>query len=820
MLPSRVRLLLLATCLAYVAALPAAAATNLFDFEKESEITRWKIRSTGQDKLVQSREFATSGAASMQFISPTYKDGMERWPAFEGPPAVKDWSGFDHLAVDLFNPSSKPAKLTLMISDSKIPFRKGLNYTCQLPAESVRRFFIPLSKFPAGTDKTDISMMHFCTEAPADMRVFLDSVTLLAPGESLPPIPAPLREKLRKTTAPVVREFQQRFSQLRVDLHKLSRSPGERRIADARLAKIEGDLKEIRDAIASCTKLEELNALEEKLRALGRTCRRAHSETALKIDYEALGLPKNGMLVGFATSMRKLLPKDMPFDLTVSKEVSLNLARNEKESFQVAVTPQAEALRGVAVTVSDLKGPKGTVLAKAQIDCDVMGYVKTEKAPPYDVPYVGWWPDPILNSLGPVDIAQGDLQSFWIRVRAPKDQAPGVYKGTLTVLATDAESAEFDLTVTVHAFAMPDCTPLPTAITFTPPRVAACTPVDWQTMKFVYADFLADYYIDYDSLYRREGPDFEVLKHLHDQGRLTAFNFGYYGDASAANIERYRPSYKKAKELGILDHAYIYGFDECRPERFQDLEKAAAGFKEAFPEVLVMTTSYDHSYGLDTCVKSMDAWCPLTPKFDSEKADLVRAKSKEVWWYICCGPHHPDANWFIEYGAMEIRLIMGAMTAKYRPDGFLYYELSIWNKNKPITSGPYTKWNPVSWTTYHGDGSIFCVGPKGVPLPTIRLENYRDGLEDYAYTCILEDIVGQYQAKESTLTKKERTWLSKAVKALEVPGLLVAARADYSDDPAVLYAYREQLAELIDASGMTDADPWGAEFGVRGFASE
>ena len=132
-------------------------------------------------------------------------------------------------------------------------------------------------------------------------------------------------------------------------------------------------------------------------------------------------------------------------------------------------------------------------------------------------------------------------------------------------------------------------------------------------------------------------------------------------------------------------------------------------------------------------IKSMDAFCPLTPSFDPAKAAKARAAGKQVWWYICCGPHHPHANMFIEYPAIEGRLLMGAMTAKQRPDGFLYYQISIWNSRQPITSGPFTDWDPRSWTTYHGDGSWTCVGPDGTPLPTIRLENFRDGLEDYAY---------------------------------------------------------------------------------------
>ena len=228
-----------------------------------------------------------------------------------------------------------------------------------------------------------------------------------------------------------------------------------------------------------------------------------------------------------------------------------------------------------------------------------------------------------------------------------------------------------------------------------------------------------------------------------------------------------------------------------------------------------MTTSYDHSYGLDTVVKTMDAWCPLTPSFKPEQAAKARAAGKQVWWYICCGPHHPHANMFIEYPAIEGRLLMGAMTAKQRPDGFLYYQISIWNSRKPITSGPFTDWDPRSWTTYHGDGSWTCVGPDGMPLPTIRLENFRDGLEDYAYALILEEIIRRRTAQAEPLTATDKQWLADARQAVSVPEPLVKSMTDYSREPAALYAWRNRLGDLIDRSGMPDANPWGSGFGVQ-----
>lgn len=62
-----------------------------------------------------------------------------------------------------------------------------------------------------------------------------------------------------------------------------------------------------------------------------------------------------------------------------------------------------------------------------------------------------------------------------------------------------------------------------------------------------------------------------------------------------------------------------------------------------------MTTTSDNSYGLETEIKSIDTRCPLTPSFDLKKVVKARAVGKQVWWYICCGPHHPYANMFIEY---------------------------------------------------------------------------------------------------------------------------------------------------------------------------
>lgn len=803
----------------------ANAAYKLFDFETDTDVSAWVVRLPEQDKLVRSNAYSSSGSSSMQFISPSYKPGMEQWPAFEIKPDMGDWREFDRLVIDIINPSPDATQLQMHISDSKVPFRQALSYRFDIPIMGFRRFIVPLSLLPTNIDKSDISIVHLFSITPSDMRLYLDNFVLLKPGESEPSISPDFGKQIAALKSIEVKKSADGFDKLRKSFKEFDKNPIIKKIADKKLAVWDSMLKTLPERIAACTNPEQISAIESEVNLANKQSRRLKSELILIRDYKSLQMPDNGMLIGFASSMTKVLPRDMPFSLMVSRNVAISLARNEKEAFQVAVMPSGAGLRKVSVDVSDLKGPKSQILQAGNISCDVMGYVETKNAPPYEVSYIGWWPDPILDFLRPIDIASGDLQTFWIRIKAPKSQMPGIYKGKLTVSATGVKASVFNLTVRVRSFTMPACTPLPTAITAIHPantqhvRDVICGGADkWAKMKYVYADFLADYYIDFDNLYNDNSPDFEILKHLHDEGRLTAFNFGYFTSDIAANIARFKPIYAKAKELQILDHAYIYGYDEQGLDAFPSLEAATKALKTEFPEIPVMTTSYDPSYGLDSVVKSMDAWCPLTPTYGDNiaQAEKARTAGKMIWWYICCGPGHPYANWFVDYDAIEIRELMGAMTAKYRPDGFLYYSLAFWNNYMPITNGPFTSWNPISFGTFHGDGSIFCPGPDGRPIPTIRLENYRDGMEDFAYIKILENIISKYEAK-SNLNKKEQTWLTKARTAVIVPENIVKSLVEYNRDPLHLYEYREQIAKLIDSSGISNADPWGKNFGVRGF---
>jgi hypothetical protein len=236
---------------------------------------------------------------------------------------------------------------------------------------------------------------------------------------------------------------------------------------------------------------------------------------------------------------------------------------------------------------------------------------------------------------------------------------------------------------------------------------------------------------------------------------------------------------------GVRFLCYIYCFDE-RPANERDVVfETAAKLHQRFPGIKVMTTAYDNAFGLDRPDgAALDIWVPLTPKFDVNAAKVAEARKagRDIWWYTCIGPQHPYANWFVEYPAIEARLLMGAMTAKYRPGGYLYYAVNRWLVNdKPITSGPRTDWDPASFNNNNGDGSIMCAGVNG-PLSTIRLENIRDGMEDYECYLLLRKL----------LAEKKRP-----AAAGEVPAGVVENLTHFTSDPQVVTNERERVAREI-----------------------
>ena len=294
----------------------------------------------------------------------------------------------------------------------------------------------------------------------------------------------------------------------------------------------------------------------------------------------------------------------------------------------------------------------------------------------------------------------------------------------------------------------------------------------------------------------------ELLRYGISRG-MNAYNLFYVGRGASADVvmkllqERIPP----LRKAGIDKQAYLYGFDEVNDEVFPRIKEVFGRVHALYPDLPRMTTGYDNTFGRTTGLRPfIDIWVPLIPEHNMLEAQRLRAEGKDMWWYLCVGPRHPYPNWFVDSPTIEARLLMGAMSYKYRVGGVLYFMMNNWSLNdEPVSSGPYTNWFPGSGKTRdggyaNGDGSIFCPGPEG-PLSTMRFENIRDGIEDYEYLHMLAEIVDAVSQKPPSLRRGE--FLQDARALLAVPSHVVESSSRYTDDPRQVAEFRDRVAQTI-----------------------
>jgi hypothetical protein len=781
---------------------PFPMVLGIAGFEAAEALQGWQTTGV-KARITDAARMTGKGALELAF--PAAEPGLPRWPSLQARYAdrslpLRDWRGYERFCLDVRNPGKSEAPL-------KVCFRDLGGGQVTLPATVAGRGRLALTVLlrDLALDLSRIAQMDlFMSEPASSHRLWVDNIRLEA----------------------------EPFAGADGLLARLGQSAQEaQRLGNGDLATAYGHTREVLVAVrGGFEKRPTFGGAQVLAGAVSAAVRQAEgldrdlvaarllAETRSRVPGAAFG-------VGVADSMTKVMIRDQPLAGVASATgLEVELARNEWESFQVVVLGASQPLTRVRVEPGEFRhAQNGSVLAPGCVTASVVGYVKTQK-PPYAVPYVGWWPDPILDFQQECSVSPGEAVPFWLRVQMPREAAAGRYEGQVMVRAEGVPDVPVPVVLRVFDFALPDLSFLPTACSFYDTIRALWGPEmsaeEYQRRLSEAALFLARYKIDLDHIYRQPKDDpaalglpIAQLRLLKERGLLRRFMILHVAtprevtdvhdpavqqtiDRCLRNLEYWLP---RLREEGLLEYAYLYGYDEVPATSFAVIAKVFGALKQAYPELPLMTTAYDDGFGLDSgLAAAVDWWVPLTPKYDPERVAKARAAGMDVWWYICIGPKHPYCNWLIEYPAIEARLLMGAMTAKYQPGGFLYYALTRWPLNKaPIAQGPYTDWNPMSYQDNNGDGSLFCAGPDGL-LATQRAENFRDGMEDNDYFVILRQTLAQAEAKAPGSAALQRA-LTQAREASTVPGAVVVSLTEYTREPSAVRAMRRQVAEAIEA---------------------
>jgi hypothetical protein len=243
------------------------------------------------------------------------------------------------------------------------------------------------------------------------------------------------------------------------------------------------------------------------------------------------------------------------------------------------------------------------------------------------------------------------------------------------------------------------------------------------------------------------------------------------------------------KEKGWFGLGHVYARDEIRPEEYEQLLPAYRQALQAAPDAPLMQTYYVNRRPQEL-VGLIRIWCAITSVYDDDFLAARRKAGERTWLYVCCGPQPPFANFFIDQPGIDHRVLFWQAWQR-QCTGLLYWETNYWHGMTPLKAGE-PRWPDVPWeqekvATYreykvNGDGFLIYPGRDWTPLPSVRLENIRDGIEDYEYLCLLRE-----RRPESRL--------------LAVGDDISRSFTSFCRDPSVIESRRLAVARAIEEAG-------------------
>ncbi len=429
----------------------------------------------------------------------------------------------------------------------------------------------------------------------------------------------------------------------------------------------------------------------------------------------------------------------------------MDAARGEAESVQVCVRAR-RPLKQLRLDVAAPPPGPGAVT----VECRRVGYVWVGQALRHPLAARRepcWWPDPLLAPT-PVSLEADTTQPFWLTLRVPRGARPGLH--VVKVAVRDAEGLVGEATVRlrVHSVALPVRGHMKTAFALMDGYMRKLYGTVTPTVRRAYTDYLLEHRINPDDISRTSFPDLDELSYARDRG-LNAFNilnavpepdrpviWTCFADLKAYTPE-FRESFLKRLDAvvpelerrGLLDLAYVYGFDERPPEFIPVITDLFGAIKRRFPRIKTVSTCWPPA-GTDPLAMNIDCFVPLSSSYDARVAASARARGGEVWWYVCMGPGTPYANWLLDNPLIEARVIWWQAFA-YNVEGFLYWGLNIWERAGNDHLIPDNAPRRIGWSVstggdygwLQGDGELIYAGVNG-PIGSLRMEAIRDGLED------------------------------------------------------------------------------------------
>lgn len=282
------------------------------------------------------------------------------------------------------------------------------------------------------------------------------------------------------------------------------------------------------------------------------------------------------------------------------------------------------------------------------------------------------------------------------------------------------------------------------------------------------------------------------LKDAQEIRRLRLIN-RHLEIVSKSLLEKLAAMRKLSK--GAVD-IYLYGFDETGSHLNKQLKSALENARKILPGVRLISTAANPQT-LPELYASLDVHCPANayalPRHDRK---VKQQYGVGFWTYVGGGGYYPFANFErVDQPLIHSRAFFWEPITFSHITGFLYWDIHMWRNNKQFVENLPPVWS--EWDSTHGEnngmGALFYPGPDGVSWPSMRAEVMRDGIEDYNFTRIAEELLASRtfadaDGKVRALDKLQR------IKDGFSTGMSV-----FCQDPDDCHELRGQLMDLIES---------------------
>jgi hypothetical protein len=540
--------------------------------------------------------------------------------------------------------------------------------------------------------------------------------------------------------------------------------------------------------------------------------------------------------VEIVSSMRKLRPDQSP--PAGEKVLSLHAARGESESAQVLVIA-VKALRDVKISLSSFSAPGGGYRIAPRISLVEYLPIKQPSRGGFGAP--GLYPDPLMPERL-FDVPQGENRSVWVTVTVPPDAPADVYSGQLTVSTANTSAITLPTSLRVHDVTLPARSRLKTLFEMRlrdaqriygktwdekrtrrliermlEYRLCVPPPLPWEKVfrRAEDGSWTADW-TEFDAAvegWMRKGTNFFLVDGI----------FPWYGSGGPITYEEQPPSAADKKtradrawKLRLLDRHLqdrgwseyfgLYLFeeptlsanwprpgDQIGPRNLQRLRALAEFVRTYAPHLRVLCVAGDPAYPKLALDEPAWIWVPqlvhFQPGFCSDRQEM----GEPAWTYVSVAtaavPGAPDF-WRIDRTGTSHRA-MGWWLYTYGCDGLLYWNVFWWPRNLFV--------HPTLSNLGTGDGYLWYPDYDGLedPVPSIRLEILRDGIEDYDLLAMLAERAAALRAEPAAMARSAQ--LARKADLLLRTTDVIDSINHFTDSPRSYDIRHQRLLEVIEA---------------------